>query len=183
MAKIKGPKKTNAYLHEFKIKAVQLANQPDILAKDVAEDLGIHPILLYRWRKEYREGKFKEDKRKKKLTIETKKVAGSKECFVLDNNLIRLHNDFIMKPFGGVYMATVTVKNIPDELYDRLKSVAEINRRSINSEIIMCIENTVISRRINLDEVLENARQLRQLTAGHLISDEEFNQAKAEGRL
>ena len=80
-------------------------------------------------------------------------------------------------------MATVTVKNIPDELYDRLKSVAEINRRSINSEIIMCIENTVISRRINRDEVLENARQLRQLTDGHLISDEEFSQAKAEGRL
>ena len=80
-------------------------------------------------------------------------------------------------------MATVTVKNIPDELYDRLKSVAEINRRSINSEIIMCIENNVISRRIDLEEVLENARQLRQLTAGHLIGDKEFNQAKAEGRL
>ena len=80
-------------------------------------------------------------------------------------------------------MATVTVKNIPDELYDRLRSVAEGNRRSINSEIIMCIENTVISRRINLDEVLRNARQLRQLTAEHLISDEEFNRAKTEGRL
>jgi len=41
----------------------------------------------------------------------------------------------------------------------------------------------VTSRRINPDEVLENARRLRQLTAGHRISDEEFNQAKAEGRL
>ncbi len=80
-------------------------------------------------------------------------------------------------------MATVTVKNIPDELYERLKSVAQINRRSINSEIIMCIENNVVSRRIDLEEVLENARQLRQLTAGHLISDKEFNRAKAEGRL
>jgi len=79
-------------------------------------------------------------------------------------------------------MATVTVKNIPDELYDRLKSIAEINRRSINSEIIMCIENSVISRPINLNEVLENARQLRQLTAGHMIDDKEFNQAKVEGR-
>jgi hypothetical protein len=88
-----------------------------------------------------------------------------------------------MKPNGDVYMATVTVKNIPDELYNRLKSVAEINRRSINSEIIMCIENNVTSRRINLDEVLENARQLRQLTAGHLISDKEFNKTKTEGRL
>lgn len=80
-------------------------------------------------------------------------------------------------------MATVTVKNIPDELYKRLKSVAEINRRSINSEIIVCIENTVVSRRIDLGEVLENTRKLRRLTAGHLISDDEFNQAKAEGRL
>ncbi|MBW1716868.1 MAG: Arc family DNA-binding protein, partial [Deltaproteobacteria bacterium] len=52
-------------------------------------------------------------------------------------------------------MATVTVKNIPDELYERLKTVAEINRRSINSEIIVCIENAVTSRRINPDEVLE----------------------------
>jgi len=80
-------------------------------------------------------------------------------------------------------MATVTVKNIPDELYKRLKSVAEINRRSINSEIIVCIEKAVASRRISLDEVLENARQLRQLTAGLPISDEEFNQAKSDGRL
>ena len=80
-------------------------------------------------------------------------------------------------------MATVTVKNIPDDLYDRLKSIAQINRRSINSEIIMCIENAVTIRRINIDEVLENARQLRQFTAGYLISDEELSQAKAEGRL
>ncbi len=80
-------------------------------------------------------------------------------------------------------MATVTVKNIPDELYERLKSAAEINRRSINSEIIMCIENNVISRRINIDETLENARQLRRLTAGHPTTHEKFNQAKSEGRM
>ncbi len=53
MAKIKGPKKTNRYPDEFKVKVILLANQPDILAKDVAENLGVHPILLYRWRKEY----------------------------------------------------------------------------------------------------------------------------------
>jgi len=39
MAKIKGPKKTNRYPDEFKIKAIQLADHPDILAKDVAEDV------------------------------------------------------------------------------------------------------------------------------------------------
>jgi len=80
-------------------------------------------------------------------------------------------------------MATVTVKNMPDELYKRLKLVAEENRRSINSEIILCIENAVTSRRINPDEMLENARRLRQLTADNLICDDEFNKAKTEGRL
>jgi antitoxin FitA len=79
-------------------------------------------------------------------------------------------------------VATITVKNIPDELYERLKSLAETHRRSINSEIIMCIENAVMSRRIDLDKTLEAARMLRQLTAGRTISDEEFNRAKAEGR-
>jgi len=79
-------------------------------------------------------------------------------------------------------MATVTVKNIPDELYDRLKSMAEINRRSVNSEIIVCIENATASRRIDLDKTLDNARRLRQLTAGHSIDDKKFNRAKADGR-
>ena len=80
-------------------------------------------------------------------------------------------------------MATVTVKNIPDDIYERLKAVAEINRRSINSEIIVCIEHAVASRRIDPEKALESARRLRALTAKHVISDEEFNQAKADGRL
>ena len=99
MAKIKGPKKTNRYPDEFKIKAMQLADHPDILAKDVAEDLGIHPILLYRWRKEYREGKFKEDKRRKKLKIETKKVAELLRIQQLEreNQKLRIENELLKK--------------------------------------------------------------------------------------
>ncbi len=79
-------------------------------------------------------------------------------------------------------MATITVKNIPNEIYERLKSVAEMNRRSIKSEIIVCIEKAVTSRRINIDDAHKNTHQSRQLTAGHLTMDEEFNRAKAEGR-
>ena len=99
MARIKGPKKTNRYPDEYKIKAVQLADHPDILAKDVAEDLGIHPILLYRWRKEYREGKFKEDKRRKALTIQTKKVAELLRIQQLEreNQKLRIENELLKK--------------------------------------------------------------------------------------
>lgn len=99
MARMKGPKKTNRYPDEFKIKAVQLADHPDILAKDVAEDLGVHPILLYRWRKEYREGKFKEDGRKKKIQIEAKKVSELLRIQELEREIkkLRVENELLKK--------------------------------------------------------------------------------------
>jgi len=89
MARIKGPKKTNRYPDDFKIKAVQLADHPDILAKDVAEDLGIHPILLYRWRKEYREGKFKEDKDLKRRAFDIIMKQYSGELFEYEDALLK----------------------------------------------------------------------------------------------
>ena len=99
MARIKGPKKTNRYPDEFKIRAVMLADQQDILAKDVADNLGIHPILLYRWRKEYREGKFRVDKRKKKVLIETKKVNEIMRIQQLEreNQRLRIENELLKK--------------------------------------------------------------------------------------
>lgn len=39
-------------------------------------------------------------------------------------------------------MANVTVKNIPDDLYEQLKQAAEAHHRSVNSELIHCLEQT-----------------------------------------
>ena len=80
-------------------------------------------------------------------------------------------------------MPTVTVKNIPTDLYDDLKQLAVANRRSINSEVIACIEQAVYSRKLDPDTLLANARALRERTSEYAISDEEFNQAKSAGRL
>jgi antitoxin FitA len=44
-----------------------------------------------------------------------------------------------MEPFWVNTMTTITVKHIPDALYERLKLTAKTNHRSINSEIIACI--------------------------------------------
>jgi plasmid stability protein len=79
-------------------------------------------------------------------------------------------------------MPTITVKNIPDEIYEKLRRAAEISHRSINSEIIACIERVVGSQEINPDLLLANARKLRAKTAGHPITDRDFAQAKAVGR-
>ena len=53
------PKKTWFYPVDFKVKAVELSLKDDVMSKDVAQVLDIHPLMLSRWRKEYREGKFK----------------------------------------------------------------------------------------------------------------------------
>jgi antitoxin FitA len=79
-------------------------------------------------------------------------------------------------------MVTITIKNIPDELYVRLKAHAKANRRSINSEIILCIERAVRSQQLDVDEMLASARILREKTRGYAISDDELEQAKDEGR-
>jgi len=79
-------------------------------------------------------------------------------------------------------MPTVTVKNIPSGLYDHLKSAARRNHRSINSEIIVCIERALYSRAIPIDEVLAQARQIREKTGDYLISEAELNIAKKAGR-
>ncbi len=53
------------YTLAFKIQAVKLANHPGVMAKDIAESLGIHPVMLYRWRMELRNGELKENKHMK----------------------------------------------------------------------------------------------------------------------
>lgn len=79
-------------------------------------------------------------------------------------------------------MPSLTVKNIPEDLYTQLRQHAKINRRSINSEVIVCIERAVRSNRISLDVALMRARKLREKTHNHPITDEEFSQAKIVGR-
>lgn len=79
-------------------------------------------------------------------------------------------------------MTTITVKNIPDDVYQQLKQLARANRRSINSEIIVCIERAVGTRRLDPETTLARARRLRERTAGYQIADTEFSAAKADGR-
>ena len=51
-----GPRTTYKYTEKFKVTAVKLSQLPGVASKDVAESLCIHPFMLSRWRKEYREG-------------------------------------------------------------------------------------------------------------------------------
>ena len=59
MAAPVGPKKVHRYSLEFKVQAVRLANHPDIQTQDAAHALDIHPFMLSKWKKDFREGKLK----------------------------------------------------------------------------------------------------------------------------
>lgn len=56
---------------------------------------------------------------------------------------------------------TLTLKNIPDDVYEQLKVAAEMHRRSLNSEAIVCLETVLTPTKINPTERLARARQLR----------------------
>lgn len=59
---MKKQEKHRRYTWEFKHFAVMLANNPNIQSQDVAATLSIHPFMLSRWKKEWREGKLKMSK-------------------------------------------------------------------------------------------------------------------------
>ncbi len=56
MAKILCEERVVEYTKEFKVKVVELTEGLDVKAIDIASILGLHPIMVYRWRQEYREG-------------------------------------------------------------------------------------------------------------------------------
>ena len=80
-------------------------------------------------------------------------------------------------------MATLTIKNIPDELHARLKRSAVQHRRSLNSEVIGCLEKALGSTRIDPDAFLAEVRAHRKSIPGIFVTDEFLRAAKNEGRL
>ncbi len=98
MPKYNNSRKTWRYSDEFKSKAVQLSLLNGMQVKKVAETLDIHPFMLSRWRKEYREGTIKIDHRKKALSMENEK----KELTLIkrlekENQWLTLENDLLKK--------------------------------------------------------------------------------------
>jgi len=96
------PKKTWFYPVDFKIKAVQLSLRDDVSSKDVALALDIHPFMLSRWRKEYREGKFSSKPRYSSNNELMAKLPNKKELNKIkqlqkENERLKQENDLLKK--------------------------------------------------------------------------------------
>lgn len=79
-------------------------------------------------------------------------------------------------------MATLTIKNIPEGLRERLKESAAQHRRSINGEAISCLERALVGRRVDPQEFLVRARVLRKQMPRVFLTGKNLRAAKRDGR-
>lgn len=71
MARIISDERVIEYSKEFKVKVVELTIGLNVKATEISNILDLHPMMVYRWRQEYREGKL--------VAETTRKVSMMKE--------------------------------------------------------------------------------------------------------
>ena len=79
-------------------------------------------------------------------------------------------------------MPAITIKNLPDTLYERLKAAAQVHHRSINGEIIASLERTLSARKVDPDRQLASIRSLRAELGIEPLDPEEIAEAIKQGR-
>jgi len=72
---------------------------------------------------------------------------------------------------------SITLKNIPEPVYQRIKLAAKRHHRSMNSEIIACLEQALAPQAVDLEARLEAARKLRGQYAGPELNFDDIAQA------
>ena len=78
-------------------------------------------------------------------------------------------------------MANLTIKSVPGPVLRRLKARATAHRRSLNLEIIACLEALVQSAPVDTDSLLANVRAVRRKPRTPL-TDRVLTRLKTRGR-
>jgi plasmid stability protein len=79
-------------------------------------------------------------------------------------------------------MPNLTIKGLPEELYRRLKRRAARHRRSLNSEVIVCLEQATGVPALDPETWLAGADRLRLKLGLPPVSERSLRRAKAKGR-
>jgi plasmid stability protein len=79
-------------------------------------------------------------------------------------------------------MTTLTIKNIPDDLYERLKRSAQVHHRSLNSELLYYMESVLKPTRLTAQERIQRIRALRPSIKPDQVTTEEIEDAINQGR-
>lgn len=75
----------------------------------------------------------------------------------------------------------ITIRDIRDEVYQKIKNQAELHHRSINSEVIVYLKKLVQSNRRDPDQIISRAKRIKQKAKGTLSIDQ-IQQAIDQGR-
>jgi plasmid stability protein len=79
-------------------------------------------------------------------------------------------------------MATLTVRNIQEKFYQRLRKSAAKHRRSISEEAIARLEVALFSNRVDPEDSLAQVRRLRAKMPRVFLNDRDLRIAKKQGR-
>jgi antitoxin FitA len=79
-------------------------------------------------------------------------------------------------------MPSLTIKGIPETLFRRLKRRALMHRRSLNSEVITCLEQAASAPVIDPAAWLAEADRLRTRLALTPMTERSLRKVKAKGR-
>jgi len=80
-------------------------------------------------------------------------------------------------------MAVLTIKNLPDPLYDRLKARARVRGRSLNREAILAIETALAEPGPEATTAfLAEAAALRERAAIGAVTTADLDRARRAGR-
>lgn len=79
-------------------------------------------------------------------------------------------------------MTTFTLKGIPEDLYQMLKERAARNRRSINGEILVCLEEALRGRRVDPTDMLAKVDAVRERLRMRPYTQAALDAAKRRGR-
>ena len=77
---------------------------------------------------------------------------------------------------------TLTLKNVPDAVYEQLNIAAEVHHRSLNSEVIACLETILLPVKKNPLERLAHVRLVRSQFEGKGINVTDIDDIKNQGR-
>lgn len=77
---------------------------------------------------------------------------------------------------------TFTLKNIPDEIYERLKASAESHGRAMSDEAIVLLEAVLLPSQINAEERLVRIRAIRSTANAKNIDHRHVNEFKRGSR-
>ena len=79
-------------------------------------------------------------------------------------------------------MATLTIRNVPAKLHKLLKESAALHRRSVNNEMICCLEKVLVPHRVDPQEFLAQVDALHRRMPRVHLTEEFLRAAKNEGR-